>query len=192
MFRRAPDIGQYAPVPVIPGTDDRAVEPARIRLAAAGAAVVIVGAGLGLRAVAAGGLAKYGGDALYTVLLLALVVLVAPRVTPLTAAGSALAASWGIEFLQLSGVAAEFSQRSAVARLVLGSTFNPPTCSGTRSVRQRAGSSTPRWAPTCHLGVQEPVDTGRLRRIGSQWGAVDGTYTGILGREFNSVTPRTR
>ncbi|WP_328841428.1 DUF2809 domain-containing protein [Streptomyces europaeiscabiei] len=113
-------------MPVIPGTDDRAVEPARIRLAAAGAAVVIVGAGLGLRAVAAGGLAKYGGDALYTVLLLALVVLVAPRVTPLTAAGSALAASWGIEFLQLSGVAAEFSQRSAVARLVLGSTFNPP------------------------------------------------------------------
>ncbi|MDX3697555.1 DUF2809 domain-containing protein [Streptomyces europaeiscabiei] len=97
-----------------------------MRLVAAGAAVVIVGAGLGLRAVAAGDLAKYGGVALYTVLLLALVVLVAPRVTPLTAAGSALAVSWGIEFLQLSGVTAELSQRSAVARLVLGSTFNPP------------------------------------------------------------------
>ncbi|WP_079024273.1 DUF2809 domain-containing protein [Streptomyces scabiei] len=86
----------------------------------------MVGAGLGLRAVAAGGLAKYGGDALYTVLLLALVVLMAPRVTPLTAAGSALAVSWGIEFLQLSGVTADLSRRSAVARLVLGSTFNPP------------------------------------------------------------------
>jgi hypothetical protein len=47
-------------------------------------------------------------------------------VTPLTAAGSALAASWGIEFLQPSQVPAELSQRSGIARLVLGSTFNPP------------------------------------------------------------------
>ncbi|MFI6931144.1 DUF2809 domain-containing protein [Streptomyces sp. NPDC050287] len=111
---------------LIPGTNDRAVEPARIRRAAAVAAAVTVGAGLGLRAVAEGSLAKYGGDALYTVLLLALVVLVAPRVTPLTAAGSALAVSWGIEFLQLSEVPAELSQRSEVTRLVLGSTFNAP------------------------------------------------------------------
>ncbi len=88
--------------------------------------MVIVGAGLGLRAVATGSLAKYGGDALYTVLLVALVVLVAPRVTPLTAAGSALAISWGIEFLQLSEIPGELSRRSAVARLVVGSTFNPP------------------------------------------------------------------
>ncbi|WP_314219232.1 ribosomal maturation YjgA family protein [Streptomyces zaehneri] len=102
------------------------MEPARIRLAAAGAAVVTVGAGLGLRAVATGSLAKYGGDALYTVLLLTLVVLVAPRLTPLTAAASALAISCGVEFLQLSEVTAELSQRSAVTRLVLGSTFNPP------------------------------------------------------------------
>ncbi|MEU2588508.1 DUF2809 domain-containing protein [Streptomyces avermitilis] len=71
-------------------------------------------------------MAKYGADALYTVMLVALVVLVAPRVTPLTGAASALAVSWGVEFLQLSKVPAELSQRSAVARLVLGSTFNPP------------------------------------------------------------------
>jgi hypothetical protein len=76
--------------------------------------------------VASGSLAKYGGDALYTVLLLALVVLVAPRVTPLMAAGSALAISWGVEFLQLSEVTADLSRRSAISRLVLGSTFNPP------------------------------------------------------------------
>ncbi len=111
---------------LIPGTHDRAVEPARVRLAAAGAAVATVGAGLGLRAVAAGSLAKYGGDALYTVLLLTLVVLVAPRVSPLTAAASALAVSWGVEFLQLSEVTGELSRRSEVARLVLGSTFDPP------------------------------------------------------------------
>ncbi|MEV2211664.1 DUF2809 domain-containing protein [Streptomyces sp. NPDC050997] len=98
----------------------------RTRLVAAGAAVVTIGAGLGLRAVAAGDVAKYGGDMLYTVLLYALVVLTAPRVTPLTAAGSALAVSWVVEFSQLTEVPAELSRRSAVARLVLGSTFNPP------------------------------------------------------------------
>ncbi|MFD7256796.1 DUF2809 domain-containing protein [Streptomyces sp. NPDC059874] len=82
--------------------------------------------GLGLRAVTAGSVAKYGGDALYTVLIMTLVVLVAPRVTPLRAAASALAFSWAVEFLQLSAVPAELSERSVVARLVLGSTFNAP------------------------------------------------------------------
>ncbi|WP_454321111.1 ribosomal maturation YjgA family protein [Streptomyces phaeoluteigriseus] len=97
-----------------------------MRLVAAAAALLTVGAGLGLRAVAAGSVAKYGGDALYTVLLLALVVLVAPRLSPLRAAGVALAASWAVEFLQLSAVPAELSRHSTAARLVLGSTFNAP------------------------------------------------------------------
>ncbi|MFZ3467841.1 DUF2809 domain-containing protein [Streptomyces sp. 4.24] len=112
----------------VPATRDRtaASGPGPVRLAAAGAAVVTVGAGLGLRAVGAGDAAKYGGDALYTVLVLALVVLAAPRVTPLRAAASALAISWAVEFLQLTAVPAELSRHSAVARLVLGSTFNPP------------------------------------------------------------------
>ncbi|MCX5266374.1 DUF2809 domain-containing protein [Streptomyces sp. NBC_00199] len=103
-----------------------AADPLRTRLAAACAAAATVGAGLGLRAVAAGDVAKYGGDALYTVLLLTLVVALAPRVTPSTAAGGALAVSWAVEFLQLSSVPAALSRRSALARLVLGSTFNPP------------------------------------------------------------------
>ncbi|MFJ9080360.1 DUF2809 domain-containing protein [Streptomyces sp. NPDC102278] len=101
-------------------------ESASARLVAAGAAVLIVGAGLGLRIVAAGSVAKYGGDALYTVLLLALFVAVAPRATPLRAAAVALATSWAVEFLQLGTVPAELSERSTIARLVLGSTFNPP------------------------------------------------------------------
>ncbi|MFJ6783164.1 DUF2809 domain-containing protein [Streptomyces yangpuensis] len=108
-----------APAPAAPATG-------RIRLLAAAAAVVTVGSGLGLRAVAAGSVAKYGGDALYTVLLVALVVLVAPRWTPLRAAGTALAASWAIELLQLSSLPAELSRHSAAARLILGSTFNAP------------------------------------------------------------------
>jgi hypothetical protein len=113
-------------VRLISASNGAAADPVRIRLAAAAAAVVTVGAGLGLRAVAAGNVAKYGGDALYTLLLFALVVLVTPRVTSLTAASSALAISWAVEFLQLSQVPAELSQRSTIARLMLGSTFNPP------------------------------------------------------------------
>ncbi|MFJ1735243.1 DUF2809 domain-containing protein [Streptomyces sp. NPDC088254] len=99
---------------------------ARTRWAAAAATAVTVGAGLGLRAVAAGEVAKYGGDALYTVLILTLVVLAAPRAMPLAAAGTALAVSWAVEFLQLSEVPSELSRHSVLARLVLGSTFNPP------------------------------------------------------------------
>ncbi|MET9610768.1 DUF2809 domain-containing protein [Streptomyces sp. NPDC006512] len=110
------------------GTRDRAPAAGAMptRTAAALGAVMTVGAGLGLRAVAQGDAAKYGGDALYTVLLLTLVVAAAPRVSPLRAAGVALGASWAVEFFQLTGVPAELSRRSAVARLVLGSTFNAP------------------------------------------------------------------
>ncbi|MFF3621035.1 DUF2809 domain-containing protein [Streptomyces sp. NPDC002467] len=110
-----------------PATPDRATaRPASTRAAAVAAAALTVGAGLGLRAVAAGDVAKYGGDALYTVLLLTLVVAAAPRLSPARAAAIALAASWAVEFLQLSPVPAELSRRSTLARLVLGSTFNAP------------------------------------------------------------------
>ncbi|MFJ6466478.1 DUF2809 domain-containing protein [Streptomyces sp. NPDC091387] len=98
----------------------------RARLAAAGAAVVTVAAGLGVRTVAEGALAKYAGDALYTVLICALVALCAPRARPLTVAGTGLVLSWAVELSQLTGVPAELSRHSAVARLVLGSTFNAP------------------------------------------------------------------
>ncbi|MFD5624347.1 DUF2809 domain-containing protein [Streptomyces yangpuensis] len=112
----------------VSGTGGRAAAPAtgRIRLVAAAAAVLTVGAGLGLRALAAGSVAEYGGDALYTVLLVALVVMVVPRWTPLRAAGTALAASWAVELFQLSPLPAELSRHSVAARLVLGSTFNAP------------------------------------------------------------------
>lgn len=112
--------------PVAPGAARRPPLRARTRAAAVAAAGLTVGAGLGLRAVAAGDVAKYGGDALYTVLILTLVVAVAPRVSPARAAAIALAASWAVEFLQLGPVPAELSRRSALARLVLGSTFNAP------------------------------------------------------------------
>jgi hypothetical protein len=96
------------------------------RPTAAVAAVLTVAAGLGVRALAHGSVAKYAGDALYTVLVLALVLCVAPRLRPAPAAGAALAFSWSVEALQLTGLPAEWSAHSVLARLVLGSTFNAP------------------------------------------------------------------
>ncbi|MGA5044491.1 DUF2809 domain-containing protein [Streptomyces arboris] len=96
------------------------------RVVAAGAAVVTVAAGLGVRAAGDGAFAKYAGSALYTVLLCALVALCAPRARPVAVAGTALALSWAVELLQLTGVPAELSAHSTAARLVLGSTFNVP------------------------------------------------------------------
>ncbi|MFH8443119.1 DUF2809 domain-containing protein [Streptomyces sp. NPDC018026] len=101
-------------------------DPRRTRSAAAVSAALIVGAGLALRALAAGEVAKYGGDALYTLLLFALVFVAAPRTAPVKAAALALAVSWGVEFLQLSDVPAYLARESTAARLVLGSTFNAP------------------------------------------------------------------
>lgn len=89
-------------------------------------AVLTVAAGLAVRSVGSGDAAKYAGDALYTVLVQALVVIVAPRVRPLTAALVALAVSCAVELLQLTGLPAELAARSEIARLVLGSTFNAP------------------------------------------------------------------
>lgn len=85
-----------------------------------------VAAGLGVRTVADGAPAKYAGDALYTVLICALVALCAPRARPLAVAGAGLVLSWAVELCQLTGVPADLSRHSAVARLVLGSTFNAP------------------------------------------------------------------
>ncbi|MFF3731699.1 DUF2809 domain-containing protein [Streptomyces sp. NPDC002476] len=96
------------------------------RMTAAGAAVLTVAAGLGVRAVAEGDVAKYAGDALYTVLICALVLVAAPRSRPLAVAGTGLALSWAVELLQLTGLPADLSRHSIVARLVLGSTFNAP------------------------------------------------------------------
>lgn len=97
-----------------------------VRAAAAAATVLTVAAGLGVRAVSGGEVAKYAGDALYTVLIHTLVVLLVPRVRPLTAAGTALAVSWAVELVQLTDLPAELSRHSTAARLVLGSTFNAP------------------------------------------------------------------
>jgi hypothetical protein len=96
------------------------------RLPALAAAVAVLAGGLAVRAFAGGAFAKYAGVALYAALVYTLVVLVWPRIRPLVAASIALAFCWAVEFAQLSPVPATLSERSTLARLVLGSTFNAP------------------------------------------------------------------
>ncbi|MCK2214857.1 DUF2809 domain-containing protein [Actinomadura sp. ATCC 31491] len=83
------------------------------------AAVLTVAAGLGVRLLWDGPVPKYAGDALYTVLIYALVLLALPRTRPWAAALASAGLSWAIEFAQLGEI-------PAVLRPLLGSTFNPP------------------------------------------------------------------
>lgn len=96
------------------------------RLVPAVAAVVTVAAGLSVRSVLGGDLAKYAGDALYALLIFWLVLVVAPRTRAWVAAVVAFAASVAVELFQLTGVPAELGAHSTLARLVLGTTFNAP------------------------------------------------------------------
>ncbi|GAA1699192.1 DUF2809 domain-containing protein [Kribbella yunnanensis] len=84
---------------------------------------VVLALGLGVRAFADGDFAKYAGVALYTTLIYALVSF---WLRPLWAAVAATGFSWAVEFFQLTGIPAELEERSSLAHLVLGSTFNAP------------------------------------------------------------------
>lgn len=96
------------------------------RVPALVAAILMLAAGLGVRAVTTGAFAKYAGVALYAALVYTLVVVLVPRWRPLWTAAVAVAFCWLVEFAQLTGVPADLSARSGLARLVLGSTFHPP------------------------------------------------------------------
>ncbi|WP_347585829.1 DUF2809 domain-containing protein [Acrocarpospora sp. B8E8] len=84
---------------------------------------VVLVLGLGVRAFTGGDFAKYAGIALYTTLIYALVAF---WLRPLYAALTATGISWAVEFFQLTGIPADLSAHSVLARLVLGSTFNAP------------------------------------------------------------------
>ncbi|GLZ80299.1 membrane protein [Actinorhabdospora filicis] len=97
----------------------------RARLLPLAAAFGVLLAGLGARAALDGDPAKYSGVALYTVLVYCLVLVIAPGTRPWITAAIALGFSWAVEFFQLTPVPARLAG-NALARLVLGSTFNPP------------------------------------------------------------------
>ncbi|GAA1284578.1 hypothetical protein Psi02_33380 [Planotetraspora silvatica] len=119
------------------------------------AAIVTIAAGLLIRAFLGGPFAKYAGDALYTVLLYLLVLLVVPAARPSRVAAIAVAASWLIELSQLLDL-------PALVRPILGSTFNPP------DLLWYAVGAGAAWA--VHAGL------GRAARPGTSSGVQDGNH----------------
>lgn len=107
-------------------TTPTALAALRRRTAPAVAAALTVAAGLSVRSVLDGDVAKYAGDALYALLIFWLVLVVAPRTRGWVAAAVACAVSVGVELFQLTGIPAELGAHSVLARLVLGTTFNAP------------------------------------------------------------------
>jgi Protein of unknown function (DUF2809) len=97
--------------------------PVKARWVAAVAAPLIVALGLGARAVLTGLAAKIAGDALYTVLLYDLVIVVRPAVRPVRAGLVALAISFAVEIAQLTPYPAWLSSRHVLLRLIFGTTF---------------------------------------------------------------------
>ncbi|MCI3224200.1 DUF2809 domain-containing protein [Streptomyces sp. NP-1717] len=142
---------------------------ARARTVAGVAVVGTVVAGLGIRVVAEGDVAKYGGVALYAVLVYVLVVLAAPRVRPVVAGAVAFAFSCAVELVQLSGVTAGPAERSVIVRLVLGSTFNAPDL-----LWYAVGAALAASAHTWAVGRR----AARERRPGAPRAAVGGRWRG--------------
>lgn len=91
----------------------------------------LLGAGLALavafaiRAFDDGALRQYSGTALYASMIYAGVFVVRPRTTPLVAGAAAIVFCWAMETFQLTGIPAELSSRSLLARYVFGVTFDP-------------------------------------------------------------------
>ncbi|OCG73832.1 DUF2809 domain-containing protein [Microbacterium sediminis] len=97
----------------------------RTRWTAAAAAALTIAAGLGVRAFGGGDVAKDAGVALYAVLVLWLVVLVAPRIRAVLAGVIAFALSAAVELFQLTRIPAQLAGHP-LARLILGTTFHGP------------------------------------------------------------------
>jgi len=101
----------------------RLASTVRPRWAALLAVPLTVAAGLGARALFGGFLAKVAGDALYTVLIHVLVVVVRPDVRPSRAAAVALGTSFAVELAQLTPYPAWLSSKHVILRLIFGTTF---------------------------------------------------------------------
>lgn len=98
--------------------------PVRSRLPGAAAAILTVAVGLLVHTYEDGWLAGHVGDALYTVMVYALVVAVRPAIGPAVAACGAVGISWAVEFLQLTDIPAQLSAAVPLMRLVVGTTYN--------------------------------------------------------------------
>ncbi|AGW41063.1 hypothetical protein O159_09280 [Leifsonia xyli subsp. cynodontis DSM 46306] len=99
------------------------IAPARRRAARSRAGLLAVAAGLVLHFAADSAAGSFAADALYAVLLFALVALVVPRWPALRIAAVVFAACAAIELAQLTGVPAWLSTAIPGAALVFGTTF---------------------------------------------------------------------
>jgi hypothetical protein len=102
-------------------------------LVAVACAGLFLAVALGIRVLASdggvldssGALAQYSGTALYASVVYAGAFVVAPTLRPAAAGAVAIIFCWLVELFQLTGVPAAWSERSVVARLVLGRQFDP-------------------------------------------------------------------
>lgn len=88
-------------------------------------AIGFAGAAYAIRAVMDGPIEQYSGAALSGAIVYTIVIFIWPPVSPLIAGSSAIAYCWFIEFSQLTPVPAALSQRSWLARQLLGAQFDP-------------------------------------------------------------------
>lgn len=84
---------------------------------------IVIALGLSSRRILHGHPAKLAGDALYTVLLYVLVLVVRPDASPRRAAAIAIGASFAVELLQLTPYPAWLSSKHVILRLIFGTTF---------------------------------------------------------------------
>lgn len=142
---------------------DTSIGARRGRLPYGGAILLVIGAGLLLRC---GWLprdaifVKYGGDALWSLMVFLGCGWIAPASPTLRLAAIAVVISWVVEFLQLYHAPWIDGIRSTLpGRLVLGQTFNPPDLLA-YVVGVAAGVAAEyRWRPnSAGNGRSEPTD----------------------------------
>lgn len=96
-----------------------------VRSITASCAVLFLAVALVIRATAGGVLQNASGTALYASMVYVGIVFLRPRVRPWIAGAIAVGFCWLVELSQLTGVPAYLSERSVIARLVLGVAFDP-------------------------------------------------------------------
>lgn len=96
-----------------------------IRLLLLVAAGLVVAVGLGVRRLSDGPVGQHSGTALYACLVYVGTLFARPGSRPLTAGAVALGFCWLVESFQLTGIPADLSAHSTLARLALGSRFDP-------------------------------------------------------------------
>ncbi|MGN9806309.1 DUF2809 domain-containing protein [Micromonospora sp. L32] len=101
------------------------ITPKTVRLFMPVAAALFLGVALAIRAVDDGPVRQYSGTALYASMVWAGVLFLWPRMAPAPVGVIAVLFCWMVECAQLTGVPADLSARSLVARLALGVQFDP-------------------------------------------------------------------